>query len=85
MTHGRSNRSVHHGVEDGQRPHPVGRRRRELEPHRTADVVHHQVEAIELQRIDGLPAEAPERGPRVVEVRRPLREPEPRKVERDSA
>jgi hypothetical protein len=42
-----------HRVEHRQRSHAIGHARHHVEPDRPADVVHHQVEALQLERVDG--------------------------------
>ena len=76
---------LHHRVEHGQRSHPLRRRGGQLEAHRAADVVHHEVEALEPEGIDGGEREAPETRPAVVEVGRALGQAEPGQVECDAA
>src|SRR5215204_648603 len=72
-------------VEKGEREDPLRHGRGELKSYRAADVVHHEMEAVKLERVDRLLTEAAEPRPGVVEVRRPLREAEARQVERDAA
>ena len=53
--------------------------------HRPADVMHHQMEPVQSERLHGGGAEAAEPGPGVVEGGRAVGEPEPWQVERDAA
>ena len=72
-------------VQDRQRRDPLGHRGGELEPNWAADVVDHQVKAVERERGDRGDAEPPEPRPRVVKVDRTIHEPETREVERNAA
>jgi hypothetical protein len=70
-------------VQRRQRVDPIGIADRPLEPDRSADVVDHEVDPVELECVDRLAEPAREAGPRVVEVGRALRQPEAGKVEGD--
>src|SRR5262249_33253439 len=73
------------GVEYGQRRDPPGHGGGELETHRPADVMHHQMEPAESERVHGGGAKAAEPGPGVVEGGRAVGGPEGGQVERDPA
>ena len=76
---------VHQRVQHRQRSDSLGHRRRQLEPDRAPDVVHDQVKALEPQHIYSADAEPAEAGPAVVELHRPLGQPEAGQVERHPA
>ena len=84
IVHGRRKPTeLQHHVERGQRVHAVGVADRPLEADRAADVVHDQVAAVDLERVDRLAGPAGQARPRVVEVGGPIGEAEAREVERD--
>jgi len=60
-------------------------RRCKLEPHRGSNIVHHQMEPIQVEGFDRGGCEPAKAGPGVVEGRGPLRKSRPRQVEGDSA
>jgi hypothetical protein len=78
-------RGADDGVEHGQRRHAVGGAGGDVEAHGTADVVHDEVEAIELQRVERGERPGSQARPAIVEPLRALREPQAREVEGDAA
>jgi hypothetical protein len=77
--------NVNDGVEDRQRGYPFWAGRGELETYWPADVMHHEMEAIKIQRSYGVLAESPEIRPAVIVVFRPVRQSESRKIPGHSA
>ena len=72
-------------VQHRQRGDSARMRSRKLEPHRRSDIVHHQMEPIQVEALDRGGCEPAKAGPGVVEGCGPLRKSQPRQVESDAA